>query len=164
MKTNYKLVLFLIFISAVANAQTMNLRVSTYFYSWQRADSINPDFETSHLKGYQNMLLGVTDKKWSFNTSLLTQEDIVNKSGDGFDYSFYNLYVQGTNLWNALDVKIGRQYVFAGVGNGSVDGLNLRYKAGMNKQYQLSVFGGALTPGNYDFQSYSDFGNNFIFG
>lgn len=166
MKTNYKLVLLLFFISAFANAQTMDLRLSTYFYSWERADSTNPDFETSHLKGYQNLLLGVTDKskKWSFNTSLLTQEDIVNESGDGFDYSFYNLYIKGTNLWNALDVNIGRQYVFAGVGNGSVDGLNLRYKAGMNKQYQLSVFGGALTPGNYDFQSYSDFGNNFIFG
>ena len=166
MKTNYKLVLFLLFISAIANAQTMNLRLSTYFYSWERADSTNPDFETSHLKGYQNMLLGVTDKskKWSFNTSLLAQEDIVNESGDGFDYSFYNLYIKGSNLWNALDVIIGRQYVFAGVGNGSVDGLNLRYKAGMKKQYQLSVFGGALTPGNYDFQSYSDFGNNFIFG
>jgi len=49
MKTNYKLVLLLFFISAFANAQTMDLRLSTYFYSWERADSTNPDFETSHL-------------------------------------------------------------------------------------------------------------------
>lgn len=164
MKTIYKLILILFLISAIAEAQTINFRLSTYFYSWERADSISGDIETSHLKGYQNMLLDITDKKWSLNTSLLTQEDIVNESGDGFDYSFYNLYIKGSNLWNALDVKIGRQYVFAGVGNGSVDGLSLRYKAGMKKQYQLSVFGGALTPGNYDFQSYSDLNNNFIFG
>ncbi|MEZ4824045.1 MAG: hypothetical protein R2942_17215 [Ignavibacteria bacterium] len=73
-------------------------------------------YETNHMKGYQNLLLGVTQDKWSLNTSLLTQEDIVNKSGDGFDYSFYNLYIKGSNLWNALDVGIGRQYIFAGVG------------------------------------------------
>ncbi len=164
MKTNYKLILFLLFISAIAEAQTMNFRLSTYFYSWERADSTNSDFETSHLKGYQNLLLDVTDKKWSLNTSLLAQEDIVNESGDGFDYSFYNLYVKGTDLWNVLDMKVGRQFVFAGVGNGSVDGLSLRYKAGMKKQYQFTVYGGALTPENYDFQSYSDLNNNFIFG
>ncbi|MBK8553492.1 MAG: hypothetical protein IPL53_21470 [Ignavibacteria bacterium] len=85
----------------------MNLRLNTYFYSWERADSTNPDFETSHLKGYQNLLIGVNDKskKWSFNTSLLTQEDIVNKSGMDLIILFYNLYIKGTNLWNALDVQ-----------------------------------------------------------
>lgn len=164
MKTKHILVLVLIFVSAIAKAQSVNFSLSTYFYSWERADSINNDFKTTHLKGYQNMLFGVTQKKWSLNSSLLAQEDIVKESGDGFDYSFYNLYIKGTSLWNALDVGIGRQYVFAGVGNTSVDGLSLRYKAGMNKQYQLSVYGGALTPGNYDFQSYPAFHNNFIFG
>ncbi len=164
MKYLYEVILVFLLTSSLVHAQSMNFRVATYFYSWERADSTNPDFETSHLKGYQNLLLEVTEKKWSLNTSLLTQEDIVNESGDGFDYSFYNLYIKGSNLWNALDVKIGRQYVFAGVGNSSVDGLSLRYKAGMNKQYQLSVFGGALTPGDYNFQSYPEFSNNFIFG
>ena len=164
MKTKYILILVLSFVSAIANSQTLNFKLSTYFYSWERADSTNPDFETSHLKGYQNLLMNLSQDKWSLNTSLLTQEDIVNKSGDGFDYSFYNLYIKGSNLWNALDVGIGRQYIFAGVGNTSVDGLSLKYKAGMNKQYQISVYGGALTPGNYDFQSYPSFDNNFIFG
>jgi hypothetical protein len=164
MKTKYKLVLLLILISAIAEAQTINLSMSAYFYSWERTDSVAANSETSYLKGYQNLSLEVAKDKWSLNTSLLTQEDMVASTGDGFDYSFYNLYVKGSNLWKVLDMKIGRQYVYAGVGNGMVDGLYLKYKGGMNKQYQLSVFGGALTPGNYDFQSYSDFNNNFIFG
>jgi len=167
MKTKYilALVTLTIFVlSAQVNAQSLNFKLSTYFYSWERTDSIASGYETSHMKGYQNLLLDITQDKWSLNTSLLTQEDIVNKSGDGFDYSFYNLYIKGSNLWNALDVGIGRQFIFAGVGNTSVDGLSLRYKAGMKKQYQISVFGGALTPDNYDFQSYSSFNNNFIFG
>ena len=164
MKIIYKILLAILFTSALVNAQTVSMKLSSYFYSWERADSTVSGFETSHMKGYQNLLFDVSDKKWSLNTSLLTQEDIVNESGDGFDYSFYNLYVKGSDLWNVLDMKIGRQYVFAGVGNGSVDGLSLRYKAGMNKQYQLSVFGGALTPGDYNFTSYPEFSNNFIFG
>ena len=164
MKTKYILILALFFMAAITNAQTMNFNVSTYFYSWERTDSTVAGYETTHLKGYQNLLMNLSQDKWSLNTSLLTQEDIANKSGDGFDYSFYNIYIKGTNLWNALDVGIGRQYIFAGVGNTSVDGLSLKYKAGMNKQYQLSVYGGALTPGNYDFQSYPSFNNNFIFG
>ncbi len=164
MRTKHILILVLAFVSAIANSQSLSFKLSTYFYSWERTDSTSSDFETFHMKGYQNMLLGVSDNKWSFNTSLLTQEDIAEKSGDGFDYSFYNLYIKGSNLWNVLDVSIGRQYIFAGVGNTSVDGLNLKYKAGMKKQYQLSVYGGALTPDNYDFQSYPSLNNNFIFG
>ena len=165
MKTKYKLIFYLIFSASIVSAQTMNLSFSTYFYTWERTDSIAANSETSYLKGYQNLSLEVAKEKWSLNTSLLTQEDISNQTTPkGFNYSFYNLYVKGSNLWNVLDMKIGRQYVYAGVGNGMVDGLYLKYKAGMNKQYQLSVFGGALTPGNYDFQSYSDVNNNFIFG
>lgn len=164
MKLNYKLILLYLFISAFANAQTINLRLSTYVYSWQRADSLNNDYKTTHLKSYQNLFLEVSKNKWSLNTSLLTQEDIVKKTSDGFEYSIYNLYIKGTDLWNALDVKIGRQYVFAGVGNGTMDGINLKLKTGKNKEYQISVYGGALTPGDYNFRKYPSLDNNFIFG
>jgi hypothetical protein len=164
MKTKYKLLLLLLLVSSLAEAQSLNLRFSTYFYSWERADSISNDSKTSHLSGYQNLLVDLSGKKWSFNTLLQTNEDLYNVNGKGFGYSFYNMYIKGTNLFNVMDVKIGRQYLFAGVSRGAIDGLQLKFKLGKNKEYQLSGFGGALTPLTYEFYPYNSLSSNFIIG
>ena len=57
MKTKYKILLVLLFTASVINAQSLNMRLSTYFYSYERADSLNSDLKTSHLTGYQNLLV-----------------------------------------------------------------------------------------------------------
>ena len=108
MKNKYILIFvtILFIVSGQTFAQSLNFKLSSYFYSWERTDSVSTDNKTSHLKGYQNLLFDIQEGKWSLNTSLLAQEDIANKTGDGFDYSFYNLYIKGSNLWNALDVGI----------------------------------------------------------
>lgn len=59
MKTKYKFLFLILFVSALANAQSINMRFSTQFYSWERADSINTDSRTAHIRGYQNLLLDV---------------------------------------------------------------------------------------------------------
>ena len=104
-------------------AQSLNLRFSTHVYGWQRIDSLSDatTAKTTHLRGYQNLLFDVSGSKWSFNLLASTEEDLANKpdSIDGFRYRLYNAYIKGTNLFNMLDVKLGRQYIFAGVGKGS---------------------------------------------
>lgn len=164
MKTKYKILLVLLFTASVINAQSLNMRLSTYFYSYERADSINSDLKTSHLTGYQNLLIDFSKDKWSFNTLMQTEEDVYNINGKGFGYSFYNLYLKGSNLFNVLDLKLGRQYLFTGVGKGAMDGLMLKLKLGKNKEYQISGFGGALTPLNYEFTGYEQLDNNYIIG
>ena len=139
-----RLLIFIVFIlcTAALNAQTINLRLSTYFYSWQRIDSINnpSSNKTTHIQGYQSLFLDVNKNKWSFNTLLQTEEDVIHRIDRGFSYRFFNLYIKGTNLYNMLDVKLGREYVFAGVGKGSIDGLYFKLKAGLNKEYQLAGY------------------------
>jgi hypothetical protein len=144
----------------------LNLRFSSYFYSWQRIDSINDPSsnKTTHIQGYQNLFLDVNKDRWTFNTMIQTDEDVINRIDKGFHYRFYNLYVKGTNLFNHLDLKLGRQYIFAGVGKGAVDGLYLKIKAGKNKEYQLAGFGGYAASADYQFDKYGSLKDNYSVG
>lgn len=161
------IILIVIFLTAnFAVAQSVNFRFNNYFYTWQRIDSLtnNSDAKTTHLRGYQNYLLEFKSDKWSFNTLAQTEEDLTNKVGRGFGYRFYSLYIKGSNLFDLIDMKLGRQYIFAGTGKGAIDGLNLKIKAGENKEYQFSLYGGALTPYSYEFSDYPELSKNYHFG
>ncbi len=163
------IVLFaVILIAANTMPQSINLRFSTYFYGWQRIDSLSDEStaKTTHIRGYQNLLFSVTGTKWSFNTLVQTDEDLANKpdSTDGFNYRLYNAYISGRNLLNRLDLKLGRQNLFAGVGRGTLDGLYLKLKAGKLKEFQFALYGGALAPYTYDFKDYPKIDENYMAG
>lgn len=159
------LLLLFIFATLASNAlsQSLNLRFNHFFYSWERADSIGGE-STPHLRGYQNLSADLNKGNWGINTWMQTGEDFANRIGRGFDYSLYNAYIRGTNLFDALDLKLGRQLVFAGVGRGSLDGLLLKLKAGKSKEFQLTAYGGFNTPGDYGFTKYGSLSNDFLAG
>jgi hypothetical protein len=174
------LIVLLFFVSLpLLQSQSLNLRFNTFFYGWERVDSLSSvdsagntvaGPKTFHMKGYQNLLLEVTQKQWSFNTSVQSEEDVTGKTNKdaiedkSFNFRAYNLYVKGTNLFNMLDIKAGRQYVFAGAGKGPMDGLYLKIKAGKNKEFQLAGYGGALTPYDYSFKHHYEAKDNYMVG
>lgn len=167
MKKILLITILMILPTFAAYPQSINLRFNTFFYSWQRPDSLTSNgntTKTSHLRSYQNLLFGLTKDKWSFNFLFQSEGDLVNRIGKGFNYRFYNMYLKGSDLFNVLDVKAGRQYVFAGVGKGPVDGIYFKIKAGKNKEYQLTGYGGFLTPDDYEFKKYSKPQDNFMAG
>lgn len=163
----FTLVLFFCFLS-LGISQTLNLRFNNYFYSWKRLDEVPQqgieNKYTTHLKGYQNLAFDFNAGKWTVSSFLQTDEDVVNKIGRGFSYRFYDALIKGSNLFNVLDVKFGRQYVSAGSGRGTIDGLNLKLKLGNKKQVQITGYGGYLTPLAYDFQGYKKLQDNFLAG
>jgi hypothetical protein len=162
------LYVFVLFLAAgVVQSQTVNFRFGTHFYSWQRYDSLSTtgnNTYTTHLRGYQNYLLEINKGKWSFNTLAQTEEDVIKRVDRGFAYRFYNLYIKGTNLFDVLDLKLGRQFVSAGAGKGTIDGAYLKLKFGKEKQFQISGYGGYLTPWEYDFNKYPSLKDNFSLG
>jgi hypothetical protein len=93
-----------------------------------------------------------------------TGEDFANEIGRGFEYTLYNAYLKGSNLFGFMDMKLGRQYVYAGVGKGPLDGLLLKFKAGKKKEIQFTAYGGFNTPVNYDFKEYGSLSNDFFAG
>ncbi len=166
MKPLLLILIAILFSANLAESQSINFRFNNYFYGWQRIDSLsdNSSAKTNHVRGYQNYLLDVNMGKWTLNTLAQTEEDVINKVEKGFNYRFYNLYVKGSNLFNLLDVKLGRQNLFAGTGSGTFDGIYVKVKAGKNKEYQIASYGGIPTPYSYEFDKYSDIKNNYHFG
>lgn len=150
-------------------AQTLNLRLNNYFYTWKRLDAVpqqGTDAEyTTHLRGYQNLSFDLNYGKWTVSSFIQTDEDVIKKVGRGFSYRFYDAYIKGTNLFNALDLKLGRQYVSAGSGRGTIEGANFKLKLGQKKEYQITAYGGYLTPLEYDFSGYKyKLTDNFLAG
>ena len=164
--TSFLLILFILSASFV-RSQTVNARFSTYFYTWKRLDSVSAsgsETYTNHLQGYQNLLFDVSSRKWTFNTFVQSDEDVIKPIGRGFGYRLYNMYVKGTNLFDVLDLRLGRQFVAAGVYKGTTDGLYAKLKLGKNKEYQVIAYGGELTPLSYEVDKYPKFTDNFSFG
>lgn len=161
---------FIIFLAFVVSgfSQTLNLRFNNAFYTWKQLDAVpdsNADAKyTTHLKGYQNLSFDLNFGKWTISSFLQTDEDVVNKIERGFSYRFYDVYLKGSNLFNALDLKLGRQYVSAGSGRGTIDGANFKLKLGDRKQYHIVGYGGYLTPLAYDFEGYKKLEDNFLAG
>ena len=166
MRSKLLFIAFFLFSLNAASAQTINFRFNNYFYGWQRIDSLSdsPSYRTFHLRGYQNYLLEVNKSNWSFNTLSQTEEDVVSKVEKGFNYRFYNLYVKGTNLFNVLDLKLGRQNIFAGAGIGNIDGIYMKLKAGKYKEFQLAAYGGYNTPDSYELEKLPRLGENYHIG
>ena len=166
MITRGLLLIAVLLAACMTHGQSINFRFNNYFYGWQRIDSLsdNSSAKTTHIRGYQNYLVDINNGKWSFNTLAQTEEDVINKVGKGFYYRFYNLYIKGTNLMDLFDVKLGRQNIFAGTGRGTLDGLNVKVKAGKHKEYQLTLYGGALSPYAYEFSEYPQIKNSYMFG
>ncbi|MCX6159667.1 MAG: hypothetical protein NTY74_16925 [Ignavibacteriae bacterium] len=151
------LVTFILFFAFLASgySQSLNLRLNSSFYTWKRLDAVPETLKsatyTTHLTGYQNMAFDLNFGKWTFSTSLQTDEDVINRNGRGFSYRFYDAFLKGSNLFNVLDLKLGRQYVSAGSGKGTIDGAHFKLKLGEKKEYQIIGYGGYLTPLAYDF-------------
>lgn len=166
MKPKLLILIAMFFAVNITYGQSINFRFNNYVYGWQRIDTLSnsSSAKTTHLRGYQNYLLDINSGKWTFNTLAQTEEDIINKVDKGFHYRFYNLYVKGSNLFDLLDLKLGRQNLFAGVGKGTLDGLHLKIKSGKNKEYQLALFGGIPAPSSYEFENFPKLKDNFHFG
>lgn len=166
MKYSLLILIAFLFSANAAESQSINFRFNNYFYGWERIDSLsdNSSAKTMHLRGYQNYLLEINSGKWTFNSLVQTEEDLMNKVDKGFNYRFYNLYVKGSNLFDMVDIKLGRQNLFAGTGKGTFDGLYAKIKAGQNKEYQIAVYGGIPAAYSYEFEKYSDVKNNYHFG
>lgn len=166
MKTRVLILIAALIAVSTPRGQSINFRFNNYFYGWQRIDSLsnNSSAKTTHIRGYQNYLVDFNSGQWGFNTLAQTEEDIINRSGRGFHYRFYNLYIKGTNLLDLFDLKLGRQNIFAGTGTGTLDGINVKVKAGKNKEYQMVLYGGLPAPYSYDFQKYPEAKNNYHFG
>ncbi|MEX2116114.1 MAG: hypothetical protein WEB37_04450 [Bacteroidota bacterium] len=163
MKTNLALFAFLVTLVAAetATGQFLRARFVTSAYAWQRQDTIGAS--SSHLYGYQTAQFSYTQDDLTFSTYLQGWNDFAGPLKNDPKLRLYNIYVKWRNIGNVVDASIGRQPVFGGVGNGTIDGLSAKGKFLDNR---ITVLGyiGALPPAGMKAEIIKDPSDNAMYG
>lgn len=144
-----------------ATAQLFQLRTVSSAYAWQRQDTVGQS--SSHLFGYQTVQFSVAGQNLSFHTYVQGFNDFSEPLQNEGQYRLYNLYLRWSNILDLLDVKVGRQPIFAGVGNSIIDGGSATFKF-IDSKVRLTGYYGTLTPPRLKAEMIGNWKNNFMTG
>jgi len=115
-----RLLLFLLAASAPATAQFISGRTTTSFYSWEGR---NEAFETRmYARFYETVQLSVNDNRFAFTSNLSASKDFGATIPTDPELRVSALSLKLKRVGGVADLTAGRQFVFAGVGNGLIDG------------------------------------------
>jgi len=122
-----KILLILALCSVSIFSQTViSGRISSSAYSFQRYDNDTQKTAETYIRGYQQAQLMLGYDKFSLHTSFNFENSYKNSLDADPRLHFYNLYLEGSNLWNCADIKIGRQPIFSGLAAGVFDGIGAK--------------------------------------
>ena len=137
------LLLFTLWAPAV-QAQMFSGRLVTSFYSWEQYDTVGSS--STYMRAFQVAQLSYKSGNFSVHTYLQGAMNLSSSFGDLGRIRMYNLYARWANIGDVLDVEVGRQAIYAGVGNGTIDGVLLRAKFLQNKLRVIGYWGATVTP------------------
>jgi len=124
-----------------AAAQLVNGRFATSFYSWKQYDTVG--IGVNYLRAYQTIQLSVAQGDVALHTYLMAA---AGGTSDVGRVRAYNLYVDWSNIDSVLDLSLGRQAIYAGVGNGTIDGLRASARFLENKVRVTAYAGAGVNP------------------
>lgn len=131
-----------------APAQLVNGRFTTSFYTFERFDTVGSS--ATYLRAYQSVQLSVAQQDFSIHTYFQGAVNGTNQFGDNGAVRFYSLYFRWANIAKLLDLNLGRQAVYAGAGNGTIDGLTARARI-WDDRITLTGYGGATVRDEYTY-------------
>lgn len=155
-----KLLLLLILgATTFISAQNINGRFSSSIYTFQRFNS-----ETSsenYLRAYEMLNLNLNYGKFSVKSYLNFETDVMTEMDYDPRLRFYNLYLEGRDLFNVATIKLGRQPIINSVAGGVYDGASLTLK---HKEFKLNAYAGGSVPAYQELKLIDNFEDNLIFG
>ena len=143
--------LFLLILSAflgtgAARAQLVSGRLVTSFATFERYDTVAAS--RTYLRAFQTVQLSVAQGDFSLNTYLQGAVNGTSEFGDQGRVRFSNLYVRWANIAKVAEVSLGRQAIFAGAGNGPIDGVSARGRF-LNDKLTVVGYGGSTVNRDY---------------
>jgi len=129
-----------------ADGQLVNGRFTTSLYTFQRFDTVGSS--KTYLRAFQSVQLSVAQQDFSVHAFLLGAMNGANAFGDNANLRVYNFYARWANIGRMLDVDLGRQAVYAGVGNGTIDGVSARARF-MDNAVTVAGYGGSTVRDEY---------------
>ncbi len=140
-------------------SQNINGRFSSSLYAFDRFDTA--DVSAKYVRSFQMLNLNINEGQFSLRSYLNLEADLSKDMKDDPRLRFYNLYLEGRNIFEVMSFKLGRQPIFNGVAGGSFDGLNVDLK---KHGYKLSAYYGGNVPAYQKFETTDNFKDDFIFG
>jgi hypothetical protein len=144
-KTILVFILSLILFKSSFTAE-LKSNISTSFNSYQTRD-LYTEGKTTYLRAYQSFrfdLNQIGTKNISFHTYFRSTADFLHKNSTDPSTRIYNAYLDWKNIKKILDLRLGRQFLYAGVGNGTIDGLRFDFKP--KQKLQLTGYVGFQLP------------------
>jgi len=132
-------ILLLILPVAQISAQSVMGRLTTSFYGWQGRDA--NDAKLNFMRGYENMQLDANSGNFSLGTNFQLSNDFASKIGTDPEMRLSSLVLRARHIADAVDISVGRQFVFAGVGNGIIDGADLK-SSFLSAKVNAQAYGG----------------------
>ena len=129
---------------SISSGQSYDTRFTSSIYSWTESYD---GTEREHLRGYQSSSLTLRDvgiNRLMIKSYFYVSDDFSEEIEGGTYFKMYDLYADYTRAFRAIDARLGRQFIFAGVGRGPMDGLRFTYKGWGNGNLQL--YAGSLAP------------------
>jgi hypothetical protein len=142
-------------------AQRLQGRFVTSAYAWDRQDTIGKS--SQHLYGYETMQLSLSGEQLSLHTYLQGFNDFAGPLSNNPTLRLYNFYFKWANVGNVADVSLGRQAIFAGVGNGTVDGGLASFRF-LDSRVKLTGYYGALPAERYEARLIDNTDKNYMAG
>jgi len=154
-------ILVLIFCATRLDAQFVTGRLTTSFYGWQGRDA--NDARLNFMRGYENVQLNANSGNFSLGTNLQVSNDFATKIGTDPELRLSSLVLKAHHIADVLDISLGRQFIFAGVGNGIVDGADLK-STFLNGRIVAQAYGGYNVVETRTLNWNKSLANNSLFG
>lgn len=154
-------VLGFILTTSTATAQLFQARFVTSGFAWQRQDTVGQS--SNHFYGHQTIQFTLAGKNLSLHSYIQGFNDLAGPVKYDPQFRLYTFYVKASNLAEIVDVSVGRQTVFAGVGVGSMDGGMATIKL-WESNIRVTGYYGILPPPMQKVELIGDKKNNFMTG
>lgn len=139
----------------------VNGRLSTSFYTFEKYDTVGTS--KTYFRGYQTAQFDVTKKNFSVHTTIQAAKTLASAPDEEKLLKFYNLYFRWRNIFDIVDLNVGRHSIFAGVGNGLLDGGSFKIKLFENK-FVLAGYGGVNVNPYLEAKIHKNTKDNYLIG
>jgi len=154
-----KLITIFLVLTIPLIAQNINGRISSSFYTFERAES--KDVSNKFLRSYQYGQFNINKDWFTLRTTLIVEQDLIKKIKYDPRLRLFNLYAEARDILNLATIRVGRQPLYHSVASGLFDGVSLDLKYWKLK---LSGYYGGNVPAYQKFGLISDWKNNYLFG
>jgi hypothetical protein len=145
--------------SCFTSAQNINGRFSSSLYAFERFDTV--DVSNTHLRAYQLLSLNINKDKFSLQSYMNFETDLSKELQDDPRLRFYNLFLEGRDLFNVATIRLGRQPLFNSIGGGLFDGASLSLK---HDRYRLSAYYGGNVPAYQKLEITDKWEDDYVYG